>query len=243
MRSRHRLQTFDGIVPDDVAGIAFLSGGGQSPATATVNLAALQQVAAPWPMTFSFGRALVDPALAAWRGEPGRVGAGQRALTNRVACNVGRASRRLPARRRGPIRAGIGGHRAGAWQAHTDLTGTVPVTVVPSPGRDVTTRRPPTNSARSAMLRRPYEASPSYSAPTSKPFPSSVTRSRAPEAPHRSSTSAWVARACLTTFCNASWAMRYRAISTCSGSRHSVHATFTCAWAIDRARLASPSAR
>jgi fructose-bisphosphate aldolase class 1 len=32
--------------------------------------------------------ALVDPALAAWRGEPGRVPDGQRALANRVACNV-----------------------------------------------------------------------------------------------------------------------------------------------------------
>ena len=74
-------------VPDDVAGIAFLSGG-QRPADATANLAALQHVTAPWPLTFSFGRALVDPALAAWHGEPGRVRAGQRALANRVACDV-----------------------------------------------------------------------------------------------------------------------------------------------------------
>ena len=78
---------FSGIVPGDVAGIAFLSGG-QCPEVATANLAALQHVAAPWPLTFSFGRALVDPALAAWRGDPGRVSAGQQALANRVACNL-----------------------------------------------------------------------------------------------------------------------------------------------------------
>jgi fructose-bisphosphate aldolase class I len=41
-----------------------------------------------WPFTFSFGRALVDPALAAWRGEDGRVAAGQLALARRVAMNV-----------------------------------------------------------------------------------------------------------------------------------------------------------
>jgi fructose-bisphosphate aldolase class I len=74
-------------VPENVAGIAFLSGG-QGPAEATANLAAMQRLDAPWPLTFSFGRALVDPALSAWRGEPGRVPDGQRALANRVACNV-----------------------------------------------------------------------------------------------------------------------------------------------------------
>jgi fructose-bisphosphate aldolase class I len=75
------------IVPRGVAGIAFLSGG-QSPADATVNLAAMQRVRASWPLTFSFGRALVDPALRAWRGDPARAGEGQRALANRVACNL-----------------------------------------------------------------------------------------------------------------------------------------------------------
>jgi len=81
------VEVFSGMVPAHVAGIAFLSGG-QSPAAATANLAALQHVMAPWPMTFSFGRALADPALVAWRGDPRRVRAGQRALANRVACNL-----------------------------------------------------------------------------------------------------------------------------------------------------------
>jgi fructose-bisphosphate aldolase, class I len=81
------VEVFKSVVPDDVAGIAFLSGG-QSPAAATANLAALRHVTAPWPLTFSFGRALVDPALVEWRGDPRQVRDGQRALANRVACNL-----------------------------------------------------------------------------------------------------------------------------------------------------------
>jgi fructose-bisphosphate aldolase class I len=83
----HTAATLSGLVPEEVAGIAFLSGG-QGPEEATANLAALQLVKAPWPLTFSFGRALVDPVLAAWRGDPARVSDGQRALANRVACNL-----------------------------------------------------------------------------------------------------------------------------------------------------------
>jgi fructose-bisphosphate aldolase, class I len=75
------------VVPGEVAGVAFLSGG-QHPARATANLAAIRRLGAPWPVTFSFGRALADPALAAWHGDPACVAAGQRALANRVACNV-----------------------------------------------------------------------------------------------------------------------------------------------------------
>jgi fructose-bisphosphate aldolase, class I len=75
------------VVPEEVAGVTFLAGG-QSPARATANLAAVRRLGAPWPVTFSFGRALVDPALAAWHGDPGCAAAGQRALANRVACNV-----------------------------------------------------------------------------------------------------------------------------------------------------------
>ncbi|MDW5609771.1 class I fructose-bisphosphate aldolase [Mycolicibacterium sp. D5.8-2] len=47
----------------------------------------MQSHRTPWPLTFSFGRALVSPALAAWRGEPARVGDGQTALIERVAAN------------------------------------------------------------------------------------------------------------------------------------------------------------
>jgi hypothetical protein len=75
------------VVPEEVAGVAFPSDG-QSPARATANLAAVRRLGTPWPVTFSFGRALTDPALAAWHGDPACVAAGQHALANRVACNV-----------------------------------------------------------------------------------------------------------------------------------------------------------
>ncbi len=81
------LATLRAAVPEAVAGIAFLSGG-QGAAQATANLAAICARPAPWPLTFSFGRALVDPALAAWRGEAARLADGQRALAHRVARNA-----------------------------------------------------------------------------------------------------------------------------------------------------------
>ena len=51
-------------------------------------LAAVRRLGAPWPVTFAFGRALTGPALAAWHGDPSCVATGQRALANRVACNI-----------------------------------------------------------------------------------------------------------------------------------------------------------
>jgi fructose-bisphosphate aldolase class I len=74
-------------LPATLAGVAFLSGG-QRPERATENLAAMQGALQLWPLTFAFGRGLVDPALAAWQGEPDRWAAGQRALARRVALNV-----------------------------------------------------------------------------------------------------------------------------------------------------------
>ena len=73
--------------PGDLAGVAFLSGG-QSPQRATANLTALQAHRTPWPLTFSFGRALVSPALKAWRGDELKVGAAQDALSSHVNANA-----------------------------------------------------------------------------------------------------------------------------------------------------------
>lgn len=73
-------------LPDSLAGVAFLSGG-QSPEEATANLAAMQKHDTPWPLTFSFGRALVDPALKAWHGEASLIKEGQQALFSRVEPN------------------------------------------------------------------------------------------------------------------------------------------------------------
>jgi fructose-bisphosphate aldolase class I len=73
--------------PAELAGVAFLSGG-QPPERATANLAAVQTHQTPWPLTFSFGRALVSPALAAWHGDETRVTDGQAALKARVSANA-----------------------------------------------------------------------------------------------------------------------------------------------------------
>jgi fructose-bisphosphate aldolase class I len=85
-------------VPPTVPGIAFLSGG-QSNDAACANLAAINRRAdltgpPPWRLTFSFGRALVDDALATWAGEPANVVAAQIALAD----NCARASQAAAAR-------------------------------------------------------------------------------------------------------------------------------------------------
>jgi fructose-bisphosphate aldolase class I len=71
-----------------MAGIGVDAGPGQRPERATEHLAAMQHIPHLWPLTFSFGRALTGPALAAWRGEPSLRAAGQRALAHRVAMNT-----------------------------------------------------------------------------------------------------------------------------------------------------------
>ncbi len=64
------LRTFHMSVPHDVGGIVFLSGG-QSPKRATLNLNAIANMGVqPWPMTFSYSRALEEPFLLAWQGKP-----------------------------------------------------------------------------------------------------------------------------------------------------------------------------
>jgi fructose-bisphosphate aldolase class 1 len=83
----HTMRALDGFVPDRIGGIAF-SSSGQGLAAATSNLAALLRNAGPWPLTFSFGRALAEPALSAWRGESRAVRLGQHTLANGVACNL-----------------------------------------------------------------------------------------------------------------------------------------------------------
>ena len=74
--------------PAAVPGIVFLSGG-QEAQTATAHLNVMNAMATPhpWPLSFSFARALQAPALEAWRGEPGNVPAGQRAFYHRARCN------------------------------------------------------------------------------------------------------------------------------------------------------------
>jgi fructose-bisphosphate aldolase class I len=75
-------------VPAAVPGIAFLSGG-QGVELATAHLGAMNRLGPhPWELSFSFGRALVDPALRAWGGDPLKVAAGQEALAARAQANA-----------------------------------------------------------------------------------------------------------------------------------------------------------
>ena len=75
-------------VPAAVPGIVFLSGG-QSDELATAHLGAMNAEGAPlpWPLSFSYGRALQAPALKAWKGQTANVAAAQKALMHRAKCN------------------------------------------------------------------------------------------------------------------------------------------------------------
>ena len=74
-------------VPSDLAGIAFLSGG-QSDLLATEHLDAMNKIGGlPWPLSFSYGRALQQPALKAWMGQLDNKEAAQEAFSHRALMN------------------------------------------------------------------------------------------------------------------------------------------------------------
>jgi fructose-bisphosphate aldolase, class I len=74
-------------VPAAQPGIVFLSGG-QSDEAATAHLNAMAAMKGlPWPLTFSYSRALQNPALKAWRGQAGNVAAAQKAFHHRAQMN------------------------------------------------------------------------------------------------------------------------------------------------------------
>ncbi len=82
------VRTFKQVVPAAVPGIVFLSGG-QSPDEATANLNAINKLGPlPWRLSFSFGRALLDPALAAWAGDDANRDAAHEALLARARANA-----------------------------------------------------------------------------------------------------------------------------------------------------------
>ena len=74
-------------VPAAVPGIAFLSGG-QTDEEATAHLSAMNQIPGkPWPLTFSYGRALQNVALRTWAGRRENFPAAQAAFTHRARMN------------------------------------------------------------------------------------------------------------------------------------------------------------
>ncbi|HMG82454.1 MAG TPA: class I fructose-bisphosphate aldolase [Ferruginibacter sp.] len=81
-------------VPAAVPGIAFLSGG-QSAQLASARLNAMHvqfKSKLPWAVTFSFSRAIQQPALETWGGKDENISLAQQALYYRASCN--KAARR-----------------------------------------------------------------------------------------------------------------------------------------------------
>jgi fructose-bisphosphate aldolase class I len=76
-------------VPAAVPGIVFLSGG-QNARLATAHLNAINRLPGikPWKISFSYGRALQDPALEAWLGRDENLAAGQQAFYRRASFNA-----------------------------------------------------------------------------------------------------------------------------------------------------------
>ena len=75
-------------VPANVGGVVFLSGG-QSDALSTLHLNLMHQTGEglPWPLSFSYGRAIQSPALKAWAANRGGVTEAQKLLVHRASMN------------------------------------------------------------------------------------------------------------------------------------------------------------
>jgi len=81
------LKVLKRTVPAALPGVVFLSGG-QTDEHATAHLDAMNRMGgAPWPLTFSYSRALQAVALNTWRGNAGNVGAAQAAFHHRAQMN------------------------------------------------------------------------------------------------------------------------------------------------------------
>jgi fructose-bisphosphate aldolase class I len=88
-------------VPASVAGVAFLSGG-QSCELGSARLNAMHarfRAKLPWPLTFSYSRAVQQPCLEIWAGKDANVVPAQKALVHRARCNsAARRGEYTPAR-------------------------------------------------------------------------------------------------------------------------------------------------
>ena len=81
------LRVLKRTVPAALPGVVFLSGG-QTDENATAHLDAMNRMGkAPWPLTFSYSRALQNTALKTWRGQAGNVAAAQKAFQHRARMN------------------------------------------------------------------------------------------------------------------------------------------------------------
>ncbi len=78
--ARNTVKCLKEKVPKDIGGIVFLSGG-QDDEEATKNLNAMHQMdSLPWPLTFSYGRAIQNGALESWAKDSSDVACAQELL-------------------------------------------------------------------------------------------------------------------------------------------------------------------
>lgn len=80
------LRVLKRTVPAALPGVVFLSGG-QSDESATAHLDAMNRTGAPWPLTFSYSRALQNTALKTWGGKSANYAAAQKAFAHRARMN------------------------------------------------------------------------------------------------------------------------------------------------------------
>ena len=86
--ARQTIKCLKSNVPAEIPSINFLSGG-QSPQEATAHLSRMHTLGEklPWYVSFSYARALQEPALKAWQGKNENVRAGQEAFLKRAKLN------------------------------------------------------------------------------------------------------------------------------------------------------------
>jgi fructose-bisphosphate aldolase, class I len=96
--ARETLKVLRRTVPAAVPTVNFLSGG-QTPEEATANLNAMNVLAppAPWPLSFSYARALQEPVLHTWRGKREQVAAAQKVFLARLRLNAAASQGRYKA--------------------------------------------------------------------------------------------------------------------------------------------------
>jgi len=86
--ARQTIKVLKAAVPNELPSINFLSGG-QTPQEATAHLNRMHTLneRLPWYLSFSYARALQDPALKAWQGKDENVQAAQQAFLKRAKLN------------------------------------------------------------------------------------------------------------------------------------------------------------
>ena len=86
--ARQTIKVLKAAVPDELPSINFLSGG-QTPQEATAHLNRMHTLneKLPWYLSFSYARALQDPALKSWQGKDENIKAAQQAFLKRAKLN------------------------------------------------------------------------------------------------------------------------------------------------------------